>query len=139
MTAETTQTTSAQKPKGYRDDQIMDDQDNHDYGDEENNEPDDGEDQQVADQPEQQLDRVDRQGREKVEEPDLVADVVHMARVTKVLKKRMRDPKNIPKLVREWKNHMKAAKRIEKALSKMGCQVRAMADSSSSGDEGNRS
>ena len=46
----------------------------------------------------------------------------------------MREPKNIPKLVRAWKGHIKAAKRIEKALDKMGCKVRAMADSSSSED-----
>ena len=51
----------------------------------------------------------------------------------------MRDPKNIPNLVREWKGHIKAAKRIEKALAKMGCKVRAMASSSSSEDEGDRS
>ena len=57
-----------------------------------------------------------------------------MTRVTKLLKKRMREPKNIPKLVKAWKGHIKAAKRIEKALDKMGYKVKVMADTSSSED-----
>ena len=112
----------------------MDDQVSPDWGGQDGHYQGEDEAQQEAEQSEHHVVQDDRQIKEKEEEPDHVDDVVNISRVTKLLKKRMREPKNIPKLVRAWKGHMKAAKRIEKALDKMGCKVRAMADSSSSED-----
>ena len=131
---DTTQTASTQKQRPFRDDQIMDDQIGPDWGDQDGQYHGEDEAQQQVEHYEQQVVPDHRQIKDKEEEPDHIDDVVNISRVTKLLKKRMREPKNIPKLVKAWKGHIKAAKRIEKALDKMGCKVRAMADTSSSED-----
>ena len=90
---DTTQTASTQKQMAFRDDQIMDDQDDPVWVDHDDPE-------QEAEQSEQQIVQAHRQVKEKEKEPDPVNDVVHFSRVAKLLKKRMREPKNIPKLVK---------------------------------------
>ena len=136
------QATSTKKTKPFRDDKIMDDQhdpvranEHQDYGDQQDLED---QDMQVIPQVkdfEEYPNNANQEFFDKEPQSDIVDKVVKTDRFTKVLKKRVRDPKNIPILVKAWKDHIKQAKRIEKALEKMGYKVKASPDLSSSEDE----
>ena len=74
------------------------------------------------------------QVRDREEEMDLVEQVIKTSKIQRRLKKRQRNAHNIPPLVQAHRYHLKKAKRIEKALTKMGYQVKEPSDSESSGD-----
>ena len=65
---------------------------------------------------------------------DIVEQVIKTSKIQRVLKKRQRNAHNIPPLVEAHKFHMKKAKRIAKALAKMGFKVKDPSSSESSGD-----
>ena len=74
-------------------------------------------------------------GRDRKEEEELVDQVLKRSRIQRVLGKRQKNVDNIPPLYKQYKAHMKAAKRIAKDLAKMGYHVQELSDSDSSGKD----
>lgn len=65
-----------------------------------------------------------------VRQPDLVDQVLQTFAYNKQIKKRIKDPSNMPHLIRTRLRLLKEARRIEKVLLKMGYNPRAQQSSS---------
>ena len=74
------------------------------------------------------------QVQRQVDPEEIVDQVLKTSQTQRILKKRQRNANNIPPLLKAYKHHMLRAKRIQKALAKMGCQAKDPTDSEDSGD-----